>query len=177
MPDSGDQLDQPTTEASLSMGAICRLLGLKPELIRAWERRYGAVKPVRSSGGTRRYRSSDLERLSQLKTLVDQGHRISAIASLDEAQLKRLVDTLPGRKSIALEPMIQSIRLLDSNDLDRQLRQHFAMLEELLVLLAVLQRIVPPDFQLTAHVLRGNQANFSIRGGRRFLGPLLTLAV
>ena len=128
MSDSTDQIDTNLPEASLSMGSLCRLLGLSPELVRAWERRYGAVTPIRSAGGTRRYRSCDVERLSQLKQLVDQGHRISAIASLDENQLKNLVESISDKPAVNLTPMVRSLRDLDSNELDRQLRQHFALL-------------------------------------------------
>jgi DNA-binding transcriptional MerR regulator/methylmalonyl-CoA mutase cobalamin-binding subunit len=128
MTSAEDQIDTNLPEASLSMGSLCRLLDLSPELVRAWERRYGAVTPIRSAGGTRRYRSCDVERLSQLKKLVDQGHRISAIASLNEEQLKKLIDNISGTPTIDLRPLVKSLRALDSNELDRQLRQHFALL-------------------------------------------------
>jgi hypothetical protein len=60
--------------------------------------------------------------------LVDQGHRISAIASLNEDQLKNLVESISGKPAVDLNPLVQSLRALDSNELDRQLRQHFALM-------------------------------------------------
>jgi len=32
-----------------SLGAVARRLGVTPHLLRAWERRYGAVRPARTS--------------------------------------------------------------------------------------------------------------------------------
>lgn len=69
------------------MRVVARLTGLAPDTIRAWERRYSAVTPERTDGGTRRYSTVDVRRLTMLKELIDQGYTISGVASLDEAQL------------------------------------------------------------------------------------------
>lgn len=65
-----------------------RLTGLSPELLRAWERRYGVVEPMRTPGGTRRYSADDLERLRHVKAAVDAGHRISTVANLSLEELR-----------------------------------------------------------------------------------------
>ncbi len=70
--------------------SAARLTGLSPELLRAWERRYGVVSPVRTPGGTRRYRASDLERLRLLKAATDLGHRISSLSGLSNPELAQL---------------------------------------------------------------------------------------
>jgi DNA-binding transcriptional MerR regulator/methylmalonyl-CoA mutase cobalamin-binding subunit len=81
-----------TTETTYPLGAVSRLTGLSAEVLRAWERRYGAVQPPRTPGGTRRYRAQDLERLRLLKAAVDAGHRIGDVASLEDAELARRVE-------------------------------------------------------------------------------------
>jgi hypothetical protein len=48
------------------------------------------VEPVRTPGGTRRYRASDLERLRLLKAATDAGHRIGALAGLGNRELEQL---------------------------------------------------------------------------------------
>lgn len=63
---------------------------LSQELLRAWERRYGAVKPQRSATGRRLYSDEDIERLRLLKLLTDAGRRISDVAALPLAGLRRL---------------------------------------------------------------------------------------
>ena len=72
------------------MRVAARLTGLSPDLIRAWQRRYGAVEPVRTDGNARRFRAVDVRRLALLKELVEQGHTIKDVAALDEAALASL---------------------------------------------------------------------------------------
>jgi DNA-binding transcriptional MerR regulator/methylmalonyl-CoA mutase cobalamin-binding subunit len=81
-----------TAETTYPLGAVSRLTGLSAEVLRAWERRYGAVQPPRTPGGTRRYRAKDLERLRLLKAAVDAGHRIGDVAGLEDAELARRVE-------------------------------------------------------------------------------------
>jgi transposase-like protein len=37
----------------LRIGELARRTGVSPELLRAWERRYGLLRPARSQGGFR----------------------------------------------------------------------------------------------------------------------------
>src|ERR1044072_8011067 len=49
-------------ETVLRIGELSKRSGVSPELLRAWERRYGLLRPVRSGGGLRLYSLEDLER-------------------------------------------------------------------------------------------------------------------
>src|SRR5688572_16347090 len=69
--------------------AVVRMTGLSPEILRAWERRYRAIEPLRTPGGTRRYRAADVERLRLLKAAVAAGFRIGKVARLSAAELAR----------------------------------------------------------------------------------------
>lgn len=77
----------PAPTKLLSIGAISRETGIHVSTIRMWEARYGALTPVRTEGGARRYSSTDLERLRLIKLLLDRGHKPSALASLSLDQL------------------------------------------------------------------------------------------
>lgn len=66
--------------------------GLTQDVIRVWERRYGAVKPARSRGGQRLYTNADVERLTLLNAATDAGRSIGQIARLSTRELKRMVD-------------------------------------------------------------------------------------
>ena len=77
-------------EKTYPLGSVARLTGLSPEVLRAWERRHRAVSPLRTPGGTRRYRASDLERLCLLKAAIEAGHRIGELAALSDAELEPL---------------------------------------------------------------------------------------
>jgi hypothetical protein len=64
---------QTPAPAPLRIGAVARRLGLAPDTIRAWERRYGVVEPARSEGGTRLYSPADLDRLRLMMRDVAAG--------------------------------------------------------------------------------------------------------
>ena len=73
------------------IGRVTKLTGLSVDVVRVWERRYGAVRPVRSSGGTRLYSDADIRRLRRLRQAVDGGHSISQAARLSEIELDELI--------------------------------------------------------------------------------------
>jgi DNA-binding transcriptional MerR regulator len=68
------------------IGTIATLTGISVERLRAWERRYGLAPAVRS-GRTRYYSRAQLEQLTRIKQLIDQGHPIGSIAGLTPEQL------------------------------------------------------------------------------------------
>jgi len=72
------------------MRAVVRQTGLKPDLLRAWERRYGAIRPSRSESSRRLYSLADIRRLTLLQRAVSTGHRIGDIAHLNETELEKL---------------------------------------------------------------------------------------
>ena len=50
---------------ALRIGELSRRSGVSRELLRAWERRYGLLQPMRSAGGLRLYTSDDLVRVEE----------------------------------------------------------------------------------------------------------------
>jgi DNA-binding transcriptional MerR regulator/methylmalonyl-CoA mutase cobalamin-binding subunit len=108
--------------------AASRITGLSPALLRAWERRYGAVEPLRTPGGTRRYSAEDLERLRWLKAAVDAGHRISKIAELDVDELKRRAEVVGEEPDDRLEETLHAITRLDAPEVQRLISQQVSLL-------------------------------------------------
>ena len=78
------------------IGTVATLTGLDPHTIRAWERRYGAVKPDRSDTGRRVYGDAQVERLQLLKALVDCGEAIGSIAHLSDEDLRKRLHKIAG---------------------------------------------------------------------------------
>src|SRR5688572_22780907 len=70
-------------EAVYRSGAVARLTGIPVQTLRVWERRYRIVGPRQSATGQRQYSPEDVARLTVIKRLVDSGHAIGSIASLD----------------------------------------------------------------------------------------------
>ncbi len=58
------------------------LAGVSPELLRAWERRYALVAPVRTESGYRMYSEQDVLVLRGAKRLVEGGQSIADVARL-----------------------------------------------------------------------------------------------
>jgi methanogenic corrinoid protein MtbC1 len=72
--------------------------GLAPDLLRAWERRYGVVAPSRSRGRHRLYSDDDVERLRLLADLTSRGQRIRHLAPLTLETLRARTSQNPRRK-------------------------------------------------------------------------------
>lgn len=74
------------------MQVVARRTGLGADVIRVWERRYGAVAPARDSAGRRLYSDGDIDRLLLLRRATEGGRRIGDVARLGTSELERLVD-------------------------------------------------------------------------------------
>jgi len=65
--------------------------GLTPEVLRVWEKRYGAVRPARTATGRRAYSDEDIERLRLLRQATLAGRRVGEVAGLSTGALGELV--------------------------------------------------------------------------------------
>jgi len=57
----------------LRIGEFARRVGVTPELLRAWESRYGLTRPARSPGGFRLYTAADAARVARMRRGLDEG--------------------------------------------------------------------------------------------------------
>ncbi len=57
----------------LRIGELSRRTGVPPEVLRAWESRYGVLRPERSSGGFRLYSEDDVRRIETMQRLIGGG--------------------------------------------------------------------------------------------------------
>jgi len=78
--------------AKHSIKAAARLAGISPYLIRAWERRYNAVIPERTSTNRRLYSDQDIEKLILLHKATLKGESIGQVAGLSVEELKTFLD-------------------------------------------------------------------------------------
>jgi DNA-binding transcriptional MerR regulator len=63
----------PEGSAVLRIGELSRRLGVSDHVLRAWERRYGLLRPVRSAGGFRLYSEADEMRVRRMQAHLTQG--------------------------------------------------------------------------------------------------------
>ena len=76
---------QPTPNAGpgyLRIGQLAKRTGVSPELLRAWEQRYGLLHPTRTPGGFRLYSSGDEARVQRMQRLVSEGLATAQAAHL-----------------------------------------------------------------------------------------------
>ena len=74
-----------------SVRVVAKRTGLSPDLLRAWEKRYGAVHPQRTTGGQRKYSDVDIERLRLLVSTTQAGRQIGQVARLPNDELRAIV--------------------------------------------------------------------------------------
>ena len=96
------------TEDLYRIGAVAKRTGISPECLRAWERRYG-LEPAERAGKTRFYDSDQIERLTTIKALLDQGHPISQVIHLPTDALER---RLAPRPSVAAGASVPRVALV-----------------------------------------------------------------
>ena len=78
---------------------VAALTGLTPDLIRAWEKRYEVVAPMRGARGARLYTAADIAHLRLLARVVGAGRAIGDVAALHRTELEKLVaQSAPDRK-------------------------------------------------------------------------------
>ena len=66
----------------LRIGELSRRSGVSAELLRAWERRYGLLKPARSDGGVRLYSPQDERRVALMREHLGRGLSAAQAARL-----------------------------------------------------------------------------------------------
>lgn len=136
------------------IGYVSKRTGLSPHVLRAWERRYGVVRPERSSGNRRLYSREDIDHLTQLQVAVQSGHTISSIANLPGAELASLlqIDRTPGKKAVQswqkeptdvivgmhIEGLLQATQALDVALFEKRLHQASVELSRLIFLADVI---------------------------------------
>jgi DNA-binding transcriptional MerR regulator/methylmalonyl-CoA mutase cobalamin-binding subunit len=55
------------------IGELSRRVGVSPDVLRAWERRYGLLDPLRSDSGQRLYTPADESRVRRMRELMAEG--------------------------------------------------------------------------------------------------------
>ncbi len=139
---------------TLNLKAVVQETGLKPDTLRAWERRYGLPQPRRTPGGHRLYSQQDIDLLRWLVARQAEGLSISRAVNLWH-QVQQGVDTsLPvettstsksiinqGEALISLrQAWIQACLSFDQQKVENTLTQAFALYPPETVCLEILRK-------------------------------------
>ena len=94
---------------ALRIGEFSRRVGVSPELLRAWERRYELLQPLRTEGGFRLYTDDDAERVERMKRALGEGF------SAAEAARRALTQDRPMERALdgGAERLVAAARAYD----------------------------------------------------------------
>lgn len=90
----------------MRIGEFSRRTGVPPDLLRAWELRYGLLNPQRTAGGFRLYGPVDLARVRGMTAAINEGLPASLAA-------RRVLTPVPDVPSVAAGPADPPGALLD----------------------------------------------------------------
>jgi len=101
----------PSTAGYLRIGELARRVGLSPDVLRAWERRYGILDPERTPGGFRLYSDADVARVVHL-----QQHLATGLAPAQAAARARAELDAPGDGTFEGDPIAELRAALEGFD-------------------------------------------------------------
>jgi DNA-binding transcriptional MerR regulator len=128
--------------AHLRIGALSRRVGVSPELLRAWEQRYGLLQPVRSAGGFRLYSTEDEDRVRLMRRHLAAGVSAAQAArlALTEAAPDGGEEAQPGELARLSTELVAALDRLDEPGAHAALDRLLAMF----TLQTVLRDVVLP---------------------------------
>jgi DNA-binding transcriptional MerR regulator len=135
-------------EGYLRIGELARRTGTSPELLRAWEQRYGLLRPMRSEGGFRLYSDQDEARVLRTKGLIAEGLSASEAArrALGSEIPQEEGEDVPATEGLATE-LAEALDRYDEDGANRVLDRLLAALS----LETVMQQVLLPYLHLLGH--------------------------
>jgi DNA-binding transcriptional MerR regulator len=101
---------------------IAELTGIPSTTLRAWERRYGLLKPARTPKGHRLYSSEDIELIRKISNLLKHNHSISeAIRMVRNPDQAGLLPPLQGENHWRgfQQQLLNAIEVFNDQNLDK----------------------------------------------------------
>lgn len=99
-----DSLTKPD-KTRFRISAVAAMTGIPAVTIRMWERRYSAVKPLRSDAGIRLYNQEDVHRLRMIRACITHGDAVSQVATLDNPTLTERLESTRPATGLASKPL------------------------------------------------------------------------
>lgn len=112
----------------MRISELSRRVGVSAETLRAWERRYGVLRPRRTDGNTRLYSGLDEARVRLMKRYIAERVPVAQAAEMAmSAQLRLRAGSggeLPdGERRRALQELASALAVFDETSADRALQQ------------------------------------------------------
>ncbi|GAA4448396.1 MerR family transcriptional regulator [Rurimicrobium arvi] len=97
-------------EGFYQISDLARLSGVKAHTIRIWEKRYNLINPFRTGTNIRYYDDAQLKKLLNVVSLLDRGHKISAVASMSANEIKQeMLDAAPADGEFYIRELVKAM--------------------------------------------------------------------
>ncbi|WP_237261819.1 MerR family transcriptional regulator [Thiomicrorhabdus immobilis] len=134
-------------EALYPIREVSNLTGVNSITLRAWERRYGLIEPVRTEGGHRLYTLAHIERIKAAVKLTEEGIPISQVKARLKQMATQVKDTLDSDDYDYESKLKEACVNFDLEGLNAELDQIFMDLSDRFLFATILQ----VSKQLTEH--------------------------
>lgn len=111
MSEPREPVDRGASERAVYIISVAaELAGVHPQTLRIYEQK-GLIRPLRTSGNTRRYSDDDIERLRSIQRLTDRGLNLAGVKRVMELEaeivdlhhrIQDLQEQLEHRRAIAM---------------------------------------------------------------------------
>lgn len=135
-----------TTLEKYPISEVSRITGVNSITLRAWERRYGLIEPIRTPSGHRLYTKEHIDRIIQAKALNDTGIPISQVKPLLNTPQTSQVNLLGSAENLInqLEAAAIGQRLPQSYQLLMQLATDYSLCNQW-IMIQTLQKVLEPN--------------------------------
>jgi DNA-binding transcriptional MerR regulator len=113
-----------TQEDRWRIKEFAAIVGVQEATLRAWERRYGLLRPQRSSGGFRLYSSADERRIRAMQAHMARGIAPAQAAALATAE-SAVAIVAPGRPEELVDAILDAADTFDATRFDALLDAAF----------------------------------------------------
>lgn len=111
----------------LPMREVVRLTGVNPVTLRAWERRYGLVSPLRTDGGHRLYTPRDLQTIQDILLWSSRGMAVGKIGELLAQRQRQEPEKSSDERDYWREAFSRAAAAFDQAELDRLYGQAYSI--------------------------------------------------
>lgn len=126
--------------SGLNIAAVAQRTGIGADTLRKWERRYGVLRPSRTSGGQRRYDDRDVARVEWLRDRLSEGFRIGEAAALLETDHATAESSTAG----LCDAIVAAVAETDTRRLAALVEQSFTLYD----VEVAIEEIVAPALRL-----------------------------
>jgi MerR family transcriptional regulator, light-induced transcriptional regulator len=140
-------------DATVRIGELARRAGVSTELLRAWERRYGLLEPIRTAAGYRLYSADDEARVHSMRAHLAQG-----LSAAEAARLARETPAIAASNSAAADLAGALWSALDNFD-DAGAQTAFDRLVAALSMEAVAETAILPYLRMLGERWRDGDAS------------------